>query len=114
MTELGGVALHLGRIEIVLADEQAESIAKQRLAITREIPVVFRVLLKSRHDGVLDFDRSGETAYFFDRAEANAVGLAECAVDGSGLGDSHLGAADKRGDIGRVGVTIAGESFAAL
>ena len=39
MTELGGIALHLGSIEIVLANEQAEMITKQRLAIAREIAI---------------------------------------------------------------------------
>jgi hypothetical protein len=36
VTELGGETLHLGRVEIVLANEQAETITNQRLAIALE------------------------------------------------------------------------------
>ena len=59
VTELGGVALHLGRVEIVLTNEQAETITKQRLAIAREIPVAIRALLEIRGDAVPGLDRSG-------------------------------------------------------
>jgi len=111
VTELGGEALHLGRVEIVLANEQAETITKQRLSIAREIHIVSRVLLGIRGEAVPGINRSRGTPDFFDRAEANAVGLAECAVDGSGLGDSHFGAANDYGYVRRICIAEAHESF---
>ena len=111
MAELGGIALDVGSIEIVLANEQTETITKQRLAIAREIPIVFRVLLEIRREAVAGVNRSGGTTDFFDRAETNAIGLAECAVDGSGFGDSHLGATHQRGDIRWIGISVTDKSL---
>jgi len=43
-------------------------------------------------------------AKFLDRAEPDAVGLAEGAVNGASFGNAHLGAVDKGRDVGGVGV----------
>src|SRR5579872_4928896 len=38
-TELSGIAFHEIGVELVLADQQAETIAKPRLAIARTVPI---------------------------------------------------------------------------
>jgi hypothetical protein len=45
------------------------------------------------------------------RTQADAIGLAESAVHGPGLGHPHLGPADDGGDIGRIGVPVAHEAL---
>ena len=52
----------------------------------------------------------GRPAEFLDRAEADAVGFAEGAVDGAGFGDAHLGAVDQGGDVGWIGIAVADEA----
>jgi hypothetical protein len=53
---------------------------------------------------------SGSPAKFLDRTEANPIGLAEGPVDGSGFGDTHLGAVDHGRNVGRIGVAVADEA----
>jgi hypothetical protein len=53
---------------------------------------------------------TSEGTDLLDRADADAVGLAEGAIDCPGLGHAHLGPADERGDIGRVGVAVSDET----
>ena len=48
---------------------------------------------------------------FFDRAEADAIGLAEGAVDGAGLGDAHFGSVDQGRDVGRISIAISDEAL---
>jgi hypothetical protein len=43
--ELSGISLHGIGIEVVLADEEAETIAETRLAIVRAIQLILRLLL---------------------------------------------------------------------
>jgi hypothetical protein len=64
-----------------------------------------RVLMRSVRAG-----RAWRATEFFNRAEANAVGLAEGAVDGAGFGDAHLGAVDQGGDVGGISVAVADEA----
>ena len=49
----------------------------------------------------------------FERAEGNAVGLAQGAIDGAGFGHAHLGMVENQGrDIARVSVAVAHEASA--
>jgi hypothetical protein len=49
----------------------------------------------------------------FERAEGNAVGLAQGAIDGTGFGHAHLGMVeDQRRDIAGMSVAIAHEAAA--
>jgi len=57
--------------------------------------------------------RSRERPEFFDTAEADSVGFSESPVDGSRLGDTHLGAADQGRRVGGIGVAITDESLRA-
>ena len=56
----------------------------------------------------------GEGPDFLDRADADAVGFAQGAVDGSGFRHAHFGAVDKERDIGRIGVAVADKAGGAL
>jgi len=53
---------------------------------------------------------SGSPAKFLDRTESDAIGLAEGAVYCAGFGDTHLGAVDHGGNVGRVGVSVTDEA----
>jgi hypothetical protein len=91
----------------VLADQQAEAVAEARLA------VVVAVISVRGSLGKLGWARSIGSrgpAEFFDRTKADAVGLAEGAVDGTSLGDAHLGAVDQGGDVGGIGIPVADEA----
>jgi len=49
----------------------------------------------------------------FERAEGNAVGLAQGAIDGTGFGHAHLGMVeDQRRDVAGVSVTVTHEAAA--
>ena len=49
----------------------------------------------------------------FDRAEGNAVGLAQGAIDGAGFGHAHLGMVENQWrDIARMSVAVAHEATA--
>ena len=50
---------------------------------------------------------------FLDRADADAVGLAQGAIDGPSFRHAHLGAVDKERDIGRIGIAVADEAESA-
>src|SRR5579864_1559726 len=52
----------------------------------------------------------GEGAEFLDRATAYAIGFAEGAVNSPSFGDAHLGPANKRRHVGRIGVPITAET----
>jgi len=107
---IGRVGLDEGGIEPVLADQQAETVAEAGLTIA--------VTVISGGDGIVLFGSDGlrrarRPTEFLDRTEADAIGLAEGAVDGTGLGDAHLGAANQGRNIGGVGVSVTDETFRA-
>ena len=91
----------------MLADQQAELVAEARLTVLVAVVPVRgrRVLMRSVRAG-----RPRRPTEFLDRAEADAVGLAEGAVDGAGFGDAHLGAVDQGRDVGGIGVAVADEA----
>ena len=101
--EVDGVGLYQFGVELVLADDLAKTVAD--LGATA-VPVSIRVL------GRKLFNWIRKRPDFLDRANADPVGLAQGAIDGSRLGHTHLGATDERGDIGRVGVAVAHEALA--
>ena len=46
-----------------------------------------------------------------NRAQPDAIGLAEGSIDRPSLSDTHLGAADQIGHVGGIGISIADEPF---
>jgi hypothetical protein len=104
--EIGGKGLHEGGIEPMLTDQQAQTITQARLTVVMAIGSHrrrFTMIGSNRARG----SRSPE---FFDRAEADTIGLAESTVDGARLSDSHFGTVNQGRDIGRVGVPISNEA----
>jgi hypothetical protein len=106
--EVGGVGLDQVGIELILADELAESVAYG----TTAVPVgrLRRQLLRLRRCLALSFGR----ADLLDLADADAVGLAQSAVDGACFGHAHFCALDKKRDIGRVGISVPNKAGGAL
>ena len=85
------VGLHEARVELVLADQQAEAVAEARLAVVVAITSVRGDFGLISQFGCLG---SGRPAELLDRTEPDALGLTEGAVDGAGFSDAHLGAMD--------------------
>src|SRR4051812_34133891 len=56
--------------------------------------------------------RPRRCADLFDRADADAIGLSKCTVNGASFRDAHLGAANHGGSVIQVSVTESGEPFA--
>ena len=57
--------------------------------------------------------RKGPGRKFFERAEVDAVGLAELAVDSAGFGHAHLSVVEDQGrNIAGMGVAVADEATA--
>ena len=94
--EMGGVFLNEDRIEVVLADQKAESVAKKRLAISVSVAACAGGLRPVRRARLGWRRRPTE---LLDRAEADSVSLAESAIDGAGFSNAHLGAANDSGGV---------------
>jgi len=90
----------------VLADQKAELIPEPGLAVAGV-------------GGMRPFDGEGveedlagsRTHLTLPRAEADPVSLAQGAVDGSRLSDTHLGPVDQRGHIGGICIAVTNEYF---
>ena len=107
-TVVGGIGLHEACIQLVLANQQAETVPEAGLAVVVAIISVCGSL------ALIDRSRcasSGSPAELLDRTEPDAVGLAEGAVDCAGFCDAHLGTVDQGRDIGGIGVSVARRSL---
>src|SRR6266851_4183473 len=89
--EIDGIGLDQVGIELVLADELAKAVANLGTTVVS----VFAIDLLGREFLRLSGGRSrfGKRADFLDRADADAVGLAQGPVNRPGFGHSHLGPA---------------------
>src|ERR1035438_502534 len=108
--EIDSIGFHQFGIEFVLADDLAEPVADLVTSTTIAVPVSvgilwrkFALIGRGRH-------RTGIRSHLLDRADADAICLTQGAIDGSGFGDPHLGAANQQRNIGRVGVAVADET----
>src|SRR4029077_9394987 len=92
--EVDGVGLDQVGIELVLVDELAEPGTPFGATIVSVLSIDRLRWELLRLPGRRT--RFGERPNLFDRADADAVGLSQGAVDSPGLGHPHLGAADQR------------------
>src|SRR5712692_11535489 len=84
---VSGVEFDLGGVELMLADELTEAIAEPGLAIARGP-------LSPPIGHLSAFGQRREGSKFLNRAEADAIGLAQSTVDRTGFGHAQLGAVD--------------------
>ena len=107
--EVNGVGLDQIGIELMLADDLAEAVADSGATI---VPVgrLRRELLRFASG----FERSGRSTDLLNRANPDAVGLAQSAIHGAGFGHAHFGTMDEGRDVGRISVAVADKSSAAL
>ena len=84
----------------MLADELAEAVPNLG-ATAVAVRVLWRKLLARVWNG----------PDLIDRADADTVGLAQGAIDRSGLGHAHLCTADQGRDIGGICITVTSKSF---
>ena len=109
---IGGISLHQSGIELMLANQQAETITEARrggmavavCSASRRIHSVVRI------GGGRCSWRPTE---FLDRAEADAIGLPESSIDGAGLGHAHFGTTHEDRNIRGIGISITDVTSAA-
>ena len=108
--EIDGIGLDQVGIELVLADQLAEAVADLGAAVVSVLAIdrLRRELLRLPRRR----NRFGKRADLLDRADADAVGLAQGPVDRPGLGHPHLGAMDQGRHIGGIGIAVADEALA--
>jgi len=90
--EIGGIGFDQGGIELVLADDLAKAITNLGHAIT----VSVRGLRGNFARASRILERARRRSNLFNRANTNAIGLAEGAVYRSGFRNSHFSAVDER------------------
>jgi hypothetical protein len=105
---MGGIGLHKACIELVLADQQAETIAKARLTVGMAVASVRGRSGLIRSIGPWRVRRPPKLLY---RAKPNAISFTEGPIDCASLSDAHLGAVDYGRDIGGISVTVADEAL---
>src|ERR1035437_10037619 len=108
--EVDGIGFHQLGIELVLADDLAESVADLVTSTTIAVPVSDGIV--GRKFTLIGTPRrwTGIRSDLLDRADSDAIRLAQSTIDGSGFRDPHLGAADQQRNVGRVGVAVADEA----
>src|SRR5258708_7327917 len=112
-TEVGGIRLDQGGIEVVLADKHAQPVPQCGLPVTRTIRVsrLYGLVLFPAGGGT---GRVGQPAQLLNRAETNPVGLAQGSIDGARLSDAHLSPMDQCGNIGGIGVAVTNEPLTSV
>src|SRR5438270_395107 len=92
----------------MLADELAEAVAQEVLAVSVSVNWLRRAL------ALVGFrlGRPGNGPDLLHRANADAVRLPQRPVHRPGLGHPHLRAADEVGGVGGIGVAVANEPLA--
>src|ERR1700722_8986012 len=102
--EIGRIRLDQSGVELMLANQLAEAIADLGATI---VPVSVGRLRRELFRLALRLWWFSERTDFLNGTDANAIGLAQGSVNGTGLRDPHLGAMDDERDIRGVGVAIA-------
>src|SRR6266566_2833031 len=94
----------------MLANQLAEAVADLGSGAVYVFPVhrLGRELLRLPRQR----SRFGKRPDLLDRADPDAIGLAQGPVDCSGFGNAHLGATYQGRDIGGIGIAVANEAVA--
>src|ERR1035438_1512285 len=108
--EVDGIGFHQFGIEFVLADDLAEPVADLVTSTPIAVPVSVGILGRKLTLIGSRWHRTRIRSDLLDRADSDAIRLAQGTIDGSGFGYPHLGAADQQRNIGRIGVAIADET----
>src|ERR1022692_3577700 len=93
--EVDGVGFHQLGIELVLADDLAEPVADLVIGTTIAVPVSVGIL--GRKLTLIGSPRrwTGIRSDLLNRADSDAIRLAQSTIDGSGFRNPHLGAANQ-------------------
>src|ERR1019366_2620563 len=97
--EVDGIGFHQFGIELVLANDLAEPVANFVTSTTIAVPVSIGILGWKLTLSGSPRHRTGIRSDLLDRADPDAICLAQGAIDSSGLGDPHLGAADQQRNV---------------
>src|ERR1035438_6866019 len=108
--EIDGIGFHQLGIELVLADDLAEPVTDLVTSTTIAIPVSVGILGWKFALIAGTCHRARVRSDFLDRADPDAIRLAQSAIDGSGFGDAHLGTADQQRNIERISIAVAHET----
>ena len=68
-------------------------------------------LFDCAHDYRKDLGALDGHAQLFNRTESDSVGLAQSAIDGTGLSDPHFGTSNKGRNVRGIGVAVANETL---
>jgi hypothetical protein len=91
----------------MLANQKTKAVAEAR------VPTLMTIVICSGC-GSLGIGRTKGLRFpskLLDRAEADAVGLPESAVNGASLGHAHLGASNERRNVRRIGIAVTNKPF---
>src|SRR5215469_3794957 len=95
-TEVRRVRFDLRRIEVVLADQEAQPVSQLGLPVIRAIRVEWFCGLSLFLCGT---GRTSKPSQLFDRAESNSISLAESAINRASLGHAHFCATNEEGCV---------------
>src|ERR1022692_1761816 len=106
--EVDGIGFHQLGIELVLTYDLTETVTDLVTCTTIAVPVgilgwKLTLIGSPRH-------RTRIRSHLLNRADADAIRLAQSTIDGSGFGDPHLGTANQQRNIGRIGIAVAHET----
>src|ERR1039458_2477192 len=93
--EIDSIGFHQFGIEFVLANDLTEPVANLVTSTTIAVPVSVGILGRKLTLSGSPRQRTRIRSDLLDRADADAIRLAQGTIDGSGFGDPYLGAADR-------------------
>src|ERR1019366_7362897 len=99
--EVDGVGLYEFGVELVLADDLTQAVPNFRATA---VPVSIHVL------GRMLLSRTRNRPDLLDRADADAIGLAEGSIDRPSFRYPHFRTVNQRRNIGGVGIAVADEA----
>src|ERR1019366_5834022 len=108
--EIDGIGFYQLGIELVLADDLAEPIADLVTSTTIAVPVSVGILGRTLTLIGSTRNRTGIRSDLLDRADSDAIRLAQGTINRSGFCYAHLGAADQQRNVGGIGVPVADET----